>query len=153
MGIETRPYRGSDWSTEHPDLFAFATERSAPRRGSWIGQLRRDLRSPLMWAAWLAVPGSVAAGVALKNSRLFFFSGFLLSFLLIAFFSVSRRFATSSMVQGVVGKSGRLRLEREVLVPLPRLARERLAKEGKLEVLALHDSKSPVATLLGWRAP
>jgi hypothetical protein len=169
MSLKTLAVLGDRWQTDQADLLQFAAENPVPRKGAWLLQLRRDLRSAFMWGLIAATAAGFALGIAARHVVLIGYAGLILVVVGFMFLAVSKSHSTSTLVRGVIRDPGCVRrhplllghvgmatvdeLSQVVNVGLTSSRAVRLLREqGRMEVLILHDPKAEYSTVVGWRA-
>lgn len=172
MSMKTLTVLGDVWQTDQPDLLEFAVRAAVPRQGSWLLQLRRDLRSPLMWflLTLAAVGGSL--GFIKDRPEMLILPVAILLIIGFMFLSVAKGYSRSPLMRGVItsveglrdhplhlGRVAKASLASQELVVEASVsltsnqAVDLLRQNGRLEVLVLHDPKAEYPSVIGWRTP
>ena len=172
MSMKTLTLLGDTWQTDQPDLLKFASDHSAPRRGSWKLQLRRDLKSPLMWVLVGFAVTSLVLAILWRQPLMVPNALLMLLILGYMFQAVSRGHAQSALLRGVLAlpcdmrrhplflghvATATVELEgssKSVSVGLTNSEAVKLLRQhGCLDVLILHDPKAQYSSVVGWRVP
>ena len=170
MSIKTLAVLGDNWQTDQADLLQFASENPIPRKGAWVLQLRRDLRSWFMWLITAVAITGLVVGITTPHILPILNATLILLIVGNMIVVVSRGHSTSSLVRGVISNPVYLRrhplllghvakatvdvqgTETEVNVGLTNSQPVDLfRKNGKIEVLIMHDPKAQYSSVIAWR--
>jgi hypothetical protein len=170
MSMKTIAVHGDTWQTDQADLVRFASENPIPRKGAWVLQLRRDLRSWFMWLIGAMAITSLAVGITTPHILPILHATLILLIVVGMFVSVSRGHATSPLVRAVISDPAHLRRHPLFLGQVAKAsvdflgpditvkvgltnsqAVELLRKNGRIEVLIMHDPKVQYSSVIAWR--
>ncbi len=170
MSIKTLAILGDTWQTDQADLLQFASENPIPRKRAWALQLRRDLRSWFMWLILAAATTGLVVGIATPHILPILNATMILLIVGGMFVAVSRGHATSPLIRAVISDPAHLRRHPlflghvakasvDFLGPDIRVkvgltnsqAVELLRKNGRIEVLIMHDPKAQYSSVIAWR--
>lgn len=170
MSTKTVSVLGVAWQTDQVDLLEFAASAPVPRPGAWKLQLRRDLKSPLMWILVGFAVTSLVLAVLWRQPLMAPNALVMLLILGNMFRWVARGHSESALVRGVLANPGEVRrhplwlghvaratvcpeaTSKGVSVHLTNSDAVRLLRQnGRLEVLILHDPEAEYSPVIGWR--
>jgi hypothetical protein len=170
MSMKTLAVLGDTWQTDQLDLLEFAIKNPIPRQGSRILQLRRDIRSPLMWLILTYAVAGIILGVMARQPMMGIYATLMLLIVGFMFSSVAKGHSRSPLIRGVIENAGDLRhhpmglghvakaslvsQETDVVASVGLTnagAVDLLKQNGRLEVLVLYDPKAEYSSVIGWR--